>query len=454
MVPSIDPPETPETADDVFALVEEYDVEFVRLQFTDILGHIKNVSIPVRQLEKAFDDGIWFDGSSIEGFVRINESDMRLEPDPTTFAILPWTLEREGGSTARLICDVYHVDGEPFEGDPRQVLKRVLAEAEEMGFTVNVGPEPEFFLFKLDENGEPTTEPSDVGGYFDFDPVEVGGPVRREINHALELMGFDIEASHHEVAAGQHEIDFKYADALTTADRVATFRAVVKVIAQKHGYHATFMPKPIAKINGSGMHCHLSLFNADGDTAMFEPGEEFGLSKTAYGFMGGILEHAPAITAIANPTVNSYKRLVPGYEAPVYIAWSNENRSALIRIPRAEGKGKRVELRSPDPTCNPYLAFAAMIAAGLDGVKNATFPGEVIRENIYEFTEAKREETGIESLPGSLGEAIEALEADPVIQDAIGEHVFEKFVQAKKAEWDAYRITVSPWEIETYLKDF
>ncbi len=451
----IDAPTTPEDKDDVFELVDDHDVAFVRLQFTDILGHVKNVAIPARQLDKAFDEGIWFDGSSIEGFVRIQESDMRLEPDARSFAILPWTLDDEGGPTARLIGDVYYEDGEPFAGDPRSILKGVLDRADEAGYEVNVGPEPEFFLFQTDEDGRPTTAPSDAGGYFDADPKEVGSPVRREMNQALEMMGFEIEASHHEVAEGQHEIDFKYADALTTADRVATFRTVVKVIAQNNGYHATFMPKPISGINGSGMHCHLSLFDkGTGDTAMYAESDEFGLSKTAYSFMGGVLDHAPALTALANPTVNSFKRLVPGYEAPVYIAWSTQNRSSLVRIPRARGKGTRIELRSPDPSCNPYLAFAAIIAAGLDGVENATYPGEPVRENIYEFTEDKRREAGIDSLPGSLGDAIAALEEDDVIREAIGEHTLEKFLTAKKAEWKEYKAQVSPWEINKYLADF
>ncbi len=451
----IESPPAPASEDEVFELVEDYDVQYIRLQFTDILGHVKNVAIPERQLDKAFDDGIWFDGSSIEGFVRINESDMRLEPDPATFAVLPWTLEEGEGPAARLIADVYHEDGEPFEGDPRYILRSVLEDASEMGFDVNVGPEPEFFLFETDEEGQPTTTPSDAGGYFDFDPKEVGSPVRREMNEALEMMGFEIEASHHEVAEGQHEIDFKYADALTTADRVATFRTVVKVIAQNHGYHATFMPKPIAGINGSGMHCHLSLFDrGSGETQMFNDGDEFGLSKTAYHFTGGVLDHAQAFTALTNPTVNSYKRLVPGYEAPVYVAWSTINRSSLVRIPRAEGKGKRIELRSPDPSCNPYLSFAAIIAAGLDGVRNATFPGEAVRENIYEFDDAKREEYGIDSLPGSLGEALDALEGDEVIRETIGQHTLEKFVQAKRAEFQDYRMQVSPWEVDRYLEEF
>jgi len=435
--------------------IEEHDVDFLRLQFTDILGTVKNVSIPADQAEKAFTEGIYFDGSSINGFVRIQESDMRLDPDPETFAVLPWR-NSEKVTSARLICDIIDTSsGEPFSGDPRRVLKNALERAADLGYTVNAGPEPEFFLFEEDENGTATTTTHDSGGYFDLAPKDLAQDVRGDIIYGLEEMGFEVEASHHEVAEGQHEIDFKYADALTTADRVSTFRAVVKVIAQNHGYHATFMPKPIAGINGSGMHCHLSLFDTDtGETAMFAEEDEFGLSKTAYNFMGGILDHAPAFTALANPTVNSYKRLVPGYEAPVYIAWSNQNRSSLVRIPRATGAGTRIELRSPDPSCNPYLAFAAIIAAGLDGVENATFPGDAVRENIYGFTEEKRREAGIDSLPGSLGEAVEALQQDDVIRQAIGDHTLEKFVEAKTAEWDEYRAQVSPWEIDRYLREF
>ena len=435
----------------VYQTIEEENVKFVRLQFTDITGTVKSVSIPTSQIEKAFEDGIWFDGSSIEGFVRIQESDMRLEPDPTTFTVLPWS--SNGVSSARIICDVVNTDGTPFEGGPRQVLKSVLDEASELGYSVNFGTEPEFFLFKTDDNGDPTTIPHDTGGYFDLAPKDLATDVRREIIFALESMGFEVEASHHEVAEGQHEINFKYADALSSADDISTFRAVVRAIAEQHGLHATFMPKPISAINGSGMHSHVSLFDEDGN-AFADDDDEFNLSETAYHFMGGVLEHAPAITAIANPTVNSYKRLVPGYEAPVYIAWSDVNRSALIRVPDAAGNSARFEIRSPDPSCNPYLAYAAIVKAGLDGIENEIDPGKPVREDIYEFDESTREEYGIEMLPGSLEEAIDALEADPVILEALGEHVSGKFIQASREDYLDYRTYVTDWEIEKYLTKF
>ncbi|MFP4590642.1 MAG: type I glutamate--ammonia ligase [Halobacteriales archaeon] len=433
----------------VLERIDEENVTFVRLQFTDITGTVKNVSIPVSQVEKAFDEGIWFDGSSIEGFVRIQESDMRLEPDPSTFSILPWRTNGDVAS-ARLICDVVNTDGTPFEGGPRQVLKRVLADAEALGYQLNVGPEPEFFLFETDDRGRPTTTPHDRGGYFDLAPKDLATDVRRDIIFALEAMGFEVEASHHEVADGQHEINFTYADALRTADNIATFRAVVRAVAEGHGLHATFMPKPIGEINGSGMHSHISLFDG-GENAFADDADEFNLSETAYHFMGGVLEHAPAITAVANPTINSYKRLVPGYEAPVYIAWSDVNRSALIRVPDAAGTSARFEIRSPDPSCNPYLAFASILAAGLDGIEREIDPGAAVREDIYEFDEAARAEYGIEMLPGSLEAAVDALEADPVILDALGEHVASKFVQAKREAIAEYRAYVSDWELEKYL---
>jgi len=441
-----------EAEEEVLESIDAEGVEFLRLQFTDILGTVKNVSVPADQAEKAFTEGIYFDGSSINGFVRIQESDMRLKPDPETFAILPW---RDGGS-ARLICDVIDTStGEAFEGDPRIVLKNVLERAEEMGFTVNAGPEPEFFLFNEDEDGRATTEYTDVGGYFDLAPKDLATDVRKDIIYGLEEMDFDVEASHHEVAQAQHEIDFKYDDALSTADNVATFRTVVRAIAAQHDMHATFMPKPIPRINGSGMHTHLSLFDEDGENAFHDADDEFDLSTTANQFLAGVLEHAPAITAVANPTVNSYKRLVPGYEAPVYVAWSDVNRSALIRKPAARvPAASRIELRSPDPSCNPYLAFAAIIHAGLDGIERELEAPAPVRENIYDFNEAKREEYGIDTLPGNLGRAIDALEADPVIQDALGEHVAEKFVEAKRAEYADYIVQVSEWELDRYLETF
>ncbi|WP_436345100.1 type I glutamate--ammonia ligase [Natronorubrum sp. FCH18a] len=435
--------------------IEENDVDFLRLQFTDILGTVKNVSVPARQAEKAFSDGIYFDGSSIEGFVRIQESDMRLVPDPETFAILPWR-QKDESAAARMICDVYNTStGEPFEGDPRRVLKNALDRADEMGYEVNAAPEPEFFLFEEDEEGRATTKTGDQGGYFDLAPKDLASDVRRDIIYGLESMGFEIEASHHEVAQGQHEINFEYDDALTTADNVATFRTVVRAIAAQHDQHATFMPKPIPKINGSGMHTHLSLFTEDGENAFHDGDDEFDLSDTAHSFLAGILEHAPAITAIANPTVNSYKRLVPGYEAPVYVAWSDRNRSALIRKPAARvPAASRVELRSPDPSCNPYLALAVMIHAGLDGVQQDLEAPDPVRENIYEFDEAKRDEYGIDTLPANLGEAVEALEADEAISSALGEHIASKFVEAKRQEFEDYLVDVSDWELDRYLETF
>ncbi|WP_411965140.1 type I glutamate--ammonia ligase [Haloferax sp. YSMS24] len=434
--------------------IEEKNVDFLRLQFTDILGTVKNVSVPASQAEKAFTEGIYFDGSSIDGFVRIQESDMRLEPDPSTFAILPWR-QKESSAAARLICDVFNTStGEPFEGDPRGVLKRAIARAEEMGYDINAAPEPEFFLFEEDENGRATTVTNDAGGYFDLAPKDLASDVRRDIIYGLESMGFDIEASHHEVAEGQHEINFTYDDALSTADNVATFRSVVRAIAAEHDLHATFMPKPIARINGSGMHTHISLFQ-DGENAFHDGDDEFDLSETAKQFTAGILEHAPAVTAVCDPTVNSYKRLVPGYEAPVYIAWSDRNRSALIRKPAARTPAaSRIEARFPDPSCNPYLAFAALIHAGLDGIERGLECPDPVRENIYEFDEQKREEYGIETLPKDLGAAVDALEEDEVIQDALGDHVYDKFVEAKRSEFKDYLVSVSEWELDRYLETF
>jgi glutamine synthetase len=439
---------------DVLETIEEEDIDFLRLQFTDILGTVKNVSVPASQAEKAFTEGIYFDGSSIEGFVRIQESDMRLDPDPETFAVLPWR-NTEDGAAARLICDVVNTStGEPFAGDPRTVLKRVIERAEDMGFDLNAGPEPEFFVFEKDEDGRATTDTHDAGGYFDLAPKDLASDIRREIIYNLDRMGFEVEASHHEVAEGQHEIDFKYADALTTADNIATFRSVVRATAEQNDVHATFMPKPIAHINGSGMHTHLSLFE-DGENAFHDPDDDFNLSDTAYSFLAGVLEHAPAITAVTNPTVNSYKRLVPGYEAPIYIAWSDVNRSALVRKPAARvPAASRIELRSPDPSCNPYLAIAVMLQAGLDGIERDLDCPDPVRENIYEFDEAKREEYGIDTLPENLGAAVDELEDDEVVQEALGPHVTEKFVEAKRAEFSEYVAEVSDWELDRYLETF
>ncbi|ELZ09352.1 glutamine synthetase, type I [Halovivax asiaticus JCM 14624] len=443
------------TEETVLETIEDEDIDFLRLQFTDILGVVKNVSVPARQAEKAFREGIYFDGSSIEGFVRIQESDMRLIPDPNTFAILPWRTN-EHGAAARMICDVVDTtSGEPFAGDPRTVLKQAIDRANEMGYTVNAAPEPEFFLFEEDEEGRATTQTNDAGGYFDVAPKDLASDVRRDIIYGLESMGFEIEASHHEVARGQHEINFEYDDAISTADNVATFRTVVRAIAAQHDLHATFMPKPIAKVNGSGMHMHVSLFTEDGENAFHDGDDEFDLSETAHAFLEGVLEHAPAITAVANPTVNSYKRLVPGYEAPVYVAWSDRNRSALIRKPAARvPAASRIELRSPDPSCNPYLALAAIIQAGLDGIERGLDARDPVRDNIYEFDEAKRAEHGIDTLPSNLGEAIDAFEADDVVQSALGEHVSEKFAEAKRQEFEDYLVDVSQWELDRYLETF
>ncbi|MFO8098010.1 MAG: type I glutamate--ammonia ligase [Salinibacter sp.] len=444
------------TKDHVLDRIEEEDVDFLRLQFTDILGTVKNVSIPAHQAEKAFDEGIYFDGSSIEGFVRIQESDMRLDPDPYTFAVLPWRSQRGDDTvSARLICNVINTStGEPFEGDPRYVLQRAIDRADEMGFELNAGPEPEFFVFEKDENGRATTETHDSGGYFDLAPKDLAQEIRAEVIYTLEAMGFEVEASHHEVARGQHEIDFKYADALTTADNIATFRAVVRAIAELHDVHATFMPKPISGINGSGMHTHLSLFE-DGENAFHDDNDEFNLSDTAYQFLGGILEHAPALTAVCNPTVNSYKRLVPGYEAPIYVAWSDVNRSALVRKPAARvPAASRIELRSPDPSSNPYLALAVMLHAGLDGIENGLDAPDPVRENIYAFTEEDRLARGIETLPSTLGQSITALQEDDVILDALGPHVSEKYLQAKTQEYTEFLASVSQWELDRYLETF
>jgi glutamine synthetase len=434
--------------------IDEQNIDFLRLQFTDILGTVKNVSIPASQAEKAFTEGIYFDGSSIDGFVRIQESDMRLKPDPETFAVLPWR-NNEESAAARLICDVMDTStGEPFSGDPRGVLKSALERAEEMGYEVNAAPEPEFFLFEHDEDGRATTKTNDAGGYFDLAPKDLAQDVRRDIIFGLEDMGFDVEASHHEVAQGQHEINFTYDDALSTADNVATFRSVVRAIAAEHDLHATFMPKPIPRINGSGMHTHISLFK-DGENAFHDEDDEFDLSPVAHSFIAGILEHAPALAAVTNPTVNSYKRLVPGYEAPVYVAWSDRNRSALIRKPAARvPAASRIEARFPDPSCNPYLAFAALIHAGLDGIEKDLDCPDPVRENIYEFDEEKRAEYGIETLPSNLGEAVAELEQDEIVADALGEHVYEKFVEAKSQEYDEYRVDVSQWELDRYLETF
>lgn len=436
------------TKQDIMRRIEEEDIEFIRLQFTDMFGSLKNVAITSSQLEKALDNKCMFDGSSIEGFVRIEESDMYLYPDLDTFETFPWRPQQ--GKVARLICDVYKADGTPFEGDPRYVLRRVLQEAADMGYRFDVGPECEFFLFHTDDNGMPTTISHEKASYFDISPLDLGENARRDMVLTLEEMGFEIEASHHEVAPAQHEIDFKYGPALGTADNIMTFKLVVKTMAKRNGLFASFMPKPIYGIAGSGMHTNMSL-TKDGKNIFDDPNGENGLSKEAYYFIAGIMKHAKGITAIANPLVNSYKRLVPGHEAPVYIAWSATNRSPLIRIPASRGAGTRVELRSPDPAANPYLLFALCLAAGLDGIKHKMEPPKSVNGNIFEMSEREMKRAKIESLPADLNQAIIEMEKDPFIKEVLGNHVFSKYVEAKKVEWDHYRMQVSQWEINEYL---
>jgi glutamine synthetase len=431
--------------------IEADKVKFIRLQFTDILGMPKNAAIPVAQAEKALTDGTWFDGSSIEGFTRIEESDMLLKADPASYAVLPWRTA-EGDCVARFVCDVYTYGNKPFEGDPRYILKKTMAEAAKMGYIFNTGPELEFFLFNL-VNGKPTTEFPDLGGYFDLAPNDSGENVRREIVQSLTQMGFEIEMSHHEVAPSQHEINFKYTDAVTTADRVITQKYATRAIALKYGLHASFMAKPIAGINGSGMHTHCSL-SKGGKNAFFDADSEKGLSQTALYFIGGLLKHAKAITRVANPTINSYKRLVPGYEAPCYISWSTTNRSALIRVPAARGNGTRAEFRSPDPMCNPYLTFTCMLAAGLDGVKNKIMPPESTDINIYHLSEKERKKLRIDMLPGSLMESHHYLLKDDVLCSALGGHVVETLDRITEAETDAFRLAVHPWELDRYLATY
>lgn len=437
--------------EDVRNFVRENKIKFIRLQFTDIFGILKNVAITAAQLDKALKGELMFDGSSIEGFVRIEESDMYLLPDPSTFVVFPWQSEEE--KTARLICDVYDASGQPFVGCPRCNLKKILREAAAKGFTMKVGPEAEFFLFHTDAEGKPTLITHDDAGYFDLAPVDRGESARRDITLALQEMGFEVEASHHEVAPGQHEIDFKYADALEIADRIATFKFVVRTIAQKHGLHATFMPKPLVGVPGSGMHLHFSLHQKE-INAFYDSQGEHQLSKTALYFLGGLLAHAPALTAIVNPTVNSYKRLVSGFEAPVYIAWSERNRSPLVRIPAKKGPSTRLEFRSPDPACNPYLALAVCLKAGLDGIERKILPPPPCNQNIYQLSPLEREALGIKSLPASLAEALTALEKDEAIQSALGEHIYERFREAKKIEWEHYQVQVHPWELREYLTKF
>ncbi len=433
-------------------------IRFVQLQFTDIIGAVKAVTIPIHQLEGSVRHGTWFDGSSIEGFTRIAESDQYLMPDMGTFGEIPWQRGDGPRGTARVICDVFTPNGEPFAGDPRNVLRRQVDRARKLGYVVNTGPELEFFLFRRDETGKIAPLPHDQAGYFDFS-TDLAQEIRQDMVDALEAFGIRVEAAHHEVAEGQHEIDFEYADALRTADNAITFKFALKAIAQQHGLYATFMPKPIHGINGSGMHTHQSLWSLADERNAFADGDNpYGLSDVARSYMAGILAHARGMIAVLAPLVNSYKRLVPGYEAPTYLTWGRTNRSALIRVPKVSpGKsieGTRVEVRCPDPSSNTYLAFAAMIAAGLDGVERGLELGEPVEESLFEMDAATIAGKGIRELPGTLGEAIDELEKDSVICEALGDHVLSHFVDAKRLEWDEYRTQVSDWEVERYLEMF
>lgn len=440
------------TPADIRQMAKDNNVQFLRLMFTDLFGVIKNVEVPISQLDKLLENKLMFDGSSIDGFVRIEESDMYLYPDLSTWMVFPWGSEH--GKVARIICEVYTSDRKPFAGDPRNNLIRALQDMKDEGFTdFNIGPEPEFFLLKLDENGKPTTHLNDQGSYFDLAPVDLGENCRRDIVLELENMGFDVEASHHEVAPGQHEIDFKYADALTAADNIQTFKLVVKTVARKYNLHATFMPKPLDGINGSGMHLNMSLFNKEGNAFYDEKGE-LQLSQKAYWFLGGLLKHARSYTAVCNPIVNSYKRLVPGYEAPVYVAWSGSNRSPLIRVPSSKGLSTRFEVRSVDPSANPYLAIAAVLEAGLDGIRNQIEPDDSVDRNIYRMNVQERHEEHIQDLPSTLHNALKEFEKDDVLRKALGDHIFQSFLEAKKLEWASYRQEVTQWERDQYLEMF
>ena len=441
-------------AKDLVKRVKEDGVKFVSLQFNDVTGSVKSVDMPIRGLEGALEDGVWFDGSSVEGFARIQESDMLLKLDPDTYAVLPWSSEER--RRARVFCDIFTPDGKPFDGDPRGALKRLMATIAERGWTYNIGPEPEFFLFKGMNGQGVHPVPHDVGGYFDFSAFDEAVRVRTQLMDALHLMGLEVEVGHHEVALGQHEIDFRFANAIRAADNVLTLKYTVKAIASQHGLTASFMPKPVFGINGSGMHCHQSLFDDKGNNLFFDQSDEYHLSQIAYSFIAGQLKHARGLAALVAPTVNSYKRLVPGYEAPVYIGWAQRNRSALIRIPRyTEGRDKsmRAELRFPDPSSNPYLAFTGMLAAALDGIDNNLTPPKPLNNvNLYHLDAKERKKLGVGELPGSLAEALSELEKDTILKDALGPALYEAFVRAKTEEWDEYRIRVTDYEIERYLE--
>ncbi len=433
---------------DILDRAERERVKFLRLQFTDILGVIKNVEVPDRQFPEALDGGILFDGSSIEGFVRVEESDMFLKPDLSTFQVFPWS-DPSGARVGRIICDIANPDGSPFAGCPRTTLKRVIGMARDRGFDMNAAPEAEFFLFQK-RDGTPTTETHDAAGYFDLAPVDLGEDVRREIVLALEQMGVHVEAAHHEVAPGQHEVDLHGSDALLTADNVSTLRFVVKNVALKNNLHATFMPKPIFGLNGSGMHTHQWLLRGDSN-AFDAPDKPWQLSELCLHYIGGLLRHAKGFCAVTNPLVNSYKRLVPGYEAPTAIAWSEKNRSPLVRVPAARGRNTRIELRMPDPACNPYLALAVMLRAGLEGIEQKLDPGPPVNKNIYKMSHRERRHLRIDDLPASLSEALDELEKDLIVRETLGDHIFAHFLEAKRAEWHRYIRHVSPWEIDRYL---
>ncbi len=434
--------------EDIVNMVAEEGVEFIRLQFTDMFGQLKNVAITASQLEKALDNKCMFDGSSIDGFVRIEESDMYLIPDLETFEVFPWRPQQ--GKVARIICDIYRPNNQPFEGDPRYVLRQAIEDAAKDGYVFNVGPECEFFLFHTDDEGRPTTISHERAGYFDLGPIDLGENTRRDMVLSLEDMGFEIEASHHEVAPAQHEIDFKYEEAMHAADNIMTFKLTVKTIAKRHGMYATFMPKPKNDIAGSGMHINMSLFK-DGKNIFEDTSDPLGLSQEAYYFIGGLMKHIKGMTAITNPLINSYKRMVPGFEAPNHIAWSATNRSPLIRIPASRGASTRIELRSPDPTANPYLCLAVCLKAGLDGIRNKIEPPAPVNENIFEMKEEELKSRGVEALPENLLLAVEALEKDEVVKEALGSHISKKYIEAKRAEWMEYRKQVTQWEVERYL---
>ena len=441
------------TRDEILRRSDEENVRFLRLQFTDIMGVIKNVEVPRSQFDKALDGQIMFDGSSIEGFTRIEESDMLLVPDLETFHVNPWS-NIDGSKVARMICDIHLPDGSEFPGCPRLTLKRQVARAAEMGYQMVAGPEAEFFLFQKDDTGETIVETHDVGGYFDLTPVDKGEECRRDIVMVLESMGFEVEAAHHEVAPGQHEIDFKYSEAVDCADNVITFRFVVKKVALEHGLHATFMPKPILGVNGSGMHTHQSLLNKKGENAFFDPEAKWQLSETALSYIAGLLDHTQAFVAVTNPLVNSYKRLVPGFEAPTNLAWSERNRSPLVRVPAKRGMSTRCELRLPDPACNPYLALAVMLAAGLDGVERGLEAPAPVNENIFEMSARKKRRLGIKQLPVDLSAALDQLERNKVMREALGDHIWEHYIAAKRQEWADYISHVHPWERDRYLHGY